>query len=107
MQAPRYPPREVPRICRSPTGALSILSAVHDRTARCGRMQPCTGHERLASGPTLAPGAALQAIEDVCQSLIVLAVHKVEVDPRIGERATEAEDQREFLRGELVTIFLE
>src|SRR5688572_3548721 len=68
-------------------------------------MQPCTGHKQLASGPTFAAGAALQAIENVCQSLIALAVHKVEIDPRVGERAAEAKDQCEFLRGEVVAIF--
>jgi hypothetical protein len=49
----------------------------------------------------------LQAIENVCQSLIALVVQKVEVDSRVGERATKAKNQRELLRGELVAIFLE
>jgi hypothetical protein len=65
------------------------------------------GHEQFASGPALAASASLQAIENVCQSLIALVVQKVEVDSRVGERATKAKNQRELLRGELVAIFLE
>jgi hypothetical protein len=34
----------------------------------------------------------LQAIKDVSQSLVALAVHYVEVDPRVGERAAKAEN---------------
>src|SRR5687767_7887736 len=57
------------------------------------------------SGPTFAPGAALQTIEDVGQSLITLAIDEIEIDPRVGKRAAEAKDQRELRGGEVVAIF--
>jgi hypothetical protein len=59
------------------------------------------------SCPALAPSAALQAIKDVGQSLVALPVDKVEIDPRVGKRTAKAQDQREFLWGEVVAVFLE
>jgi hypothetical protein len=59
------------------------------------------------SCPALAPGAALQAIKDVGQPVVALPVDKVEIDPGVGKRTAKTKDQREFLWGEVVAIFLE
>lgn len=46
----------------------------------------------------------MQAIEDVGQPLIALAVDKIEIDSRVGKGATKAEDQRELLGRKVVAI---
>jgi hypothetical protein len=46
----------------------------------------------------------LQSIEDVGQSLVAPFVDKVEIDPCVGKRASEAKDQRELLGGEVIAI---
>src|SRR5688572_16737885 len=81
--------------------------ALHTRIASPRRSWPHIGHERGLSCPALAPGAALQAIEDIGQSLIAFPVHKVEIDARVGKGATKSKDQREFLWGEVVAVFQE
>ena len=73
--------------------------ASRNANERCGRCILAwlaaarrVGHEWSSSGQALAAGATLQAIEDVGQSLVALPVHEVEINPRVGKRATEAKD---------------
>src|SRR5215213_4457369 len=112
-----WPPPTVkyanPTLSPSTTSTVPPVASWHDvgsaNVAQCrswsrplaGTHWPRSG----ASGPALAPGATLQAFQDVGQSLVALSVHEVEIYPRIGKRAPETKDQGELWWGEVVAVF--